>query len=108
MVALVIETLEIYLVEIDTWSDKFEDLRGGVAVGYKAGEQVSRMSFLEHGDSPFGGNERLVIRADDGFGSPFERQFNKLPRAAAHWWGDRVRVPNRLRGHPVLTIAAMK
>ena len=108
VIVALIETLQIHFVEVEPWAQVFEHLRSAVAVGDESGNQSGRFGFLHDGDGPLGGDERLVVGADQhlrallqrvahqGFGRGFER------------CRDRLRIAEGLRGHPVLAVGAVE
>jgi hypothetical protein len=65
-VAAIAEALQIDLVEIDPRAQVVDDLLGPVAVRDERGAAGRAAAPLEHLDRPFGGDERLVVRAGDG------------------------------------------
>ena len=71
--------------------------------------QSGRFGFLEDGDGPLGGDERLVVGADQHLRSLLAARrapgLRARLRAAARL---RLRIAERLRGHPVLAVAAVE
>ena len=101
------ETFEIDFVEIDVGRDVIEHLLRSVSVGDVRADQAGLLRLLEDLHRPFRGDERLVVgRGDDLravlFGQADEIGGLDVDRRRA---GDRV--AQRLRGHPVLTVAAV-
>src|SRR5229473_4094445 len=104
----VIETLQVHFVKIHPRPQVFEDLRGAVSVGNKAGHQSGRARFLKDSHGPFTRNQRLVICADDDPASLADRVKNKFCWCDAHRAGNGGRIAQGLRSHPILAIATMQ
>src|SRR5580704_319890 len=108
MVVAVIKAFEIDLVQIEPGAQVFENLGSAVAVGDEAGEKSGGFGFPEYGDSPFAGDERLVVGADQnlralGDGVPHQKFGRGLERKR-----DGAGIAQSLRRHPVLTIGAVQ
>src|SRR5712691_1611318 len=64
VVVTVVKTFEIDFVQIEPRAEIFENLRRGVAVGNKTGDESGGFGFFEYGYGPLAGDERLVVGAD--------------------------------------------
>src|SRR5579863_10680299 len=64
VVVTVVKTFQIDFVQIEPGAHVFEHLGSAVSVRHKAGEKSGGFGFLENGDRPFAGDERLVVGAD--------------------------------------------
>ena len=101
----IVEALEVDLVEIDPRADVLEHLRRAVAVRHVAGREPGGLRFLEDGDRPFAGDQRLVVGADDRRARPgAARRATSASGEAVERRRDRRRIAQRLRRHPVLAV----
>ncbi len=92
VVVAVVETFEIDFVEIEPGAQVFENLRSAVAVGNEAGDESRGFGFLEDGDGPFAGDQRLVVGADQnlcalGDGVADQRVRARFRAEARRRWG---------------------
>src|SRR5262249_7491430 len=86
----------------------FEHLRRAVAVRYESRRQARGLGFLEHRDGPLARDERLVVCADDDARALAQSIADEKFRRCFDRRSDSLRVPQRLRRHPVLAVGAME
>ena len=79
-----------------------------VSVGYKSGHQTGRLGLLENGCAPFCGNQGLIIGADYDPRAFIAGILDDCIRCNRLRRRIRVRIPQRLRGSPILAIAAVE
>src|SRR5437867_4110975 len=60
----VVETLEVYLVQIHPWLQEVEHLRGAVSVRDESRHQPRLLRLFEHGNRPLARDQRLIVGAD--------------------------------------------
>src|SRR4051812_4656680 len=63
-VVRVVEALEVDFVQVNVRAQEVEHLRGGVPIRDETGHQPGSARFLEYGDSPLAGDQRLVVGAN--------------------------------------------
>src|SRR5713226_3853584 len=88
--------------------DILEHLRSPVAIRNIRGQQARLAGLAENRDRPFAGDQRLVICADQHFCALGKRVFDQQFGISLERRGDGVRVAQRLRSDPVLTIGAVQ
>ena len=104
----VTERLQIDLVQPHVRPDVIEDLLGAVAIADVGADEIGLRRLLEHGDRPLRGDERLVVgRGEDRRPGP-PGQRNKVRGGRSIGPRYRVRVADRLRGDPVLTVPTVE
>src|SRR5260370_28226623 len=105
---MIVEALEVHLVEIDPGMDILEHLRSPVTVRNIRGQQARLAGLFENRDGPLAGDQRLIICADQNFCALGKRVFDQQFGISLERRGDGVRVAQRLRSDPVLTIGAVQ
>ena len=63
----VVEALQINFVGINPRTNIFEHLRRAISVRHERGLQSGGFGLFENRYRPFGGNQRLVVSADQDF-----------------------------------------
>src|SRR6266568_2842848 len=104
----VVETLEVHFVEINPRVEILEDLGCPIPIRDESGFEAAGSGFLEHGDGPLAGDQRLVVSADEGLRALAQCVADQDLRRRAERWRDRVRVAQSLRGDPILTVRAVE
>src|SRR5450631_130792 len=108
MVVAIVEALEIHFVEIEPGPNVFEDLRCAVAVGNESGQQAGAFRLLKDCYGPFAGDQRLIVGADQNLRALVEgianQGFGRYVQRRRH----RVRITQRLRRNPVLTVSTVE
>ena len=108
VIVAIVETLEINFVEIEMRAQIFEDLRRGVAVGNESGEKAGGSCLFENGDRPFAGDQGLIVGADQNSRALIEGVANQRLGSCFQRRRYRIRIAQRLRRDPVLTVTAMQ
>src|SRR6516162_1301458 len=108
VIVLLVEALEIELVKIHPGREVLEHLRSTVTVGNESSCQADRLRFLEDRPRPLGGDQWLVVGADEDSGALCQCLLYQHIRLYTCWWDYGVRVANRLRSNPILAIGTVK
>ena len=77
----VVETLEVYLVQIHPWFQEVEHLGGAVSVRDKSRHQPGLLRLFEDGDRPLTRDQRLIVGADHDLAALFQRHSHQLFRS---------------------------
>jgi len=108
VIVAIIETLQVDFVEIEPGAYVVENLLGAVAVGDESREKSGGFRFFENCDSPFAGDERLIIGADENFRALIKGVAHERLRRGLERQRNGVRIAQSLRRDPVLTVSAMQ
>ena len=78
-----------------------------VSIGDEARKQTGLASFAKDVYGPLGGDQRLIVRANQRIGAVQQSGLDDLPRLHASEIDGRARIAKSLGGNRVLAVAAM-